>query len=103
MATALRCECGRRKPRDAEACARCGFLDGSDVVTGRLIDAMRAVGGIATLETLKAELGLHERKILDYLARLRRTGRILRIETGAEDHHLRPTFLLADVPRRRAS
>jgi hypothetical protein len=97
-----RCECGQAKTADAEGCERCMFLDGETLQDHVLVDALRKREGIATTEELEQESGWSHRQVLRALERLKASQRVVRLETGAENHANMPTFILTNefAPRR---
>lgn len=95
------CECGSPKRIGAEACDRCSSLDGTNVPEQELIDALRNLGGDATVEAIQVEAGWSYRHTRRVAQRLEATGRVLRIETGEERHRNQPVLILDSARERR--
>lgn len=91
-----RCECGNAKEPGWPSCLTCYEIDGRTDRERRVIQGLRAVGGIATTDTLMVETGWSRRRVLDAIVSLKTSGRVLRLVTGEEQHALNPTFVLSD-------
>jgi hypothetical protein len=95
------CECGLPKVPGEEACVRCMALDGGNVPESALVNALRNLGGDATSEAIMVEVGCSYRHLRRTAARLERSGRIIRIETGEERHANQPILMLDSAGERR--
>lgn len=75
------------------------MLDGVRLGDAMVIAAMRNLGGDSTIEALMLETDWSYRQCRRALSDLERQGRVIRMETGEENHFLQPHYLLADEQR----
>jgi len=97
MSRSLECDCSLPKRAGARCCDRCASLDGESTQDWLAIDTLRNLGGVATMDALRLEVGWSYRQAARAMQRLRQTGRVIRLETDMEHHRNCPTFLLSDA------
>ena len=71
------CECGRAKASAAMSCAACRRLDG-DPRSFEFVQALRSLGGTATIDALVVEMGQSRGTVATRAHRLLRSGRLVR-------------------------